>query len=982
MPIKNCIEMQGKGLITTIAIVLGLICLNEFLPTWYANKIDKQIAAAKGNEKEINRLKRDTLDLGYTKLTYPQAKEKEMKLGLDLKGGINVLLEINQRDLVNNLTNYTSNPIVIEALDKADEANKHSSKSYIDLFFEEFYKINKAKNANLKLADPEIFGNNNFTAVKYNSTDEEVEKIVKTRISQSVGMAFEVIKTRIDKMGNIQPNVQQVPGTARISVEMPGVKNIDEVKKMLQTSAKLQFWEVQLAPEVAPYVEILQKTISTKGDSIGVDKNTNLANILFSKQLYSNGIANVALSDTAKVNRILNSPIAKKLRPANLRYTQFMWGYKPERQSPDHMTLYAIRGNINQKAPVDGAVESANISYDEIGRIVVDMQMDSKGAKEWKILTEKNVNKPVAVTLDNVVYTAPNVVNVIPNGRTQISGNFTQQEAQSLVDVLGAGKLPAGAKVVQADVVGPSLGEQAVSAGMLSFAIAFGLIILYMIFYYGGAGVYAVIAMILNLFYIFGIMDSGDFTLTLPGIAGLVLTMGMAVDTNVIIYERTKEELFTNKSIREAYKDGFRHALSAIIDGHITTLLTAGVLFFFGTGPIKGFALTLGIGLLMTFFTGVLLSRVMVFNHLDRTGKLSVWTSATKNAFRNFVFKFIERRKIAYVFSLILTIGALVSIFNNGFKFGLDFEGGRNYVVKFDKNVDANSLKTKLTPLFATKTGLNNSVDVKTFGQGNQIKITTDYKIDDESLKADQEVEAKIFEGVKSELPKNITLESFKSQDTDYGIVSSAKVGPSVADDIKQGGILSISIALGAIFIYILFRFSKWQFSLGAVAALVHDTIIVLGAYSLLYNMMPFNMEINQDFIAAILTVIGYSVNDTVIVFDRIREYIKEKKSVTLIGLFDEAISSTLGRTFNTSLTTLLVLITIFLFGGDTLRGFVFALLLGIGFGTYSSIFVASPLVYLMRKFRKVKKKDNRNDEKKKSVRTVNGYDAEEKVLV
>ena len=563
-----------------------------------------------------------------------------------------------------------------------------------------------------------------------------------------------------------------------------------------------------------------------------------------------------------------------------------------------------------------------------------------------EILTEKNVNKPVAVTLDNVVYTAPNVVNVIPNGRTQISGNFTQQEAQSLVDVLGAGKLPAGAKVVQADVVGPSLGEQAVSAGMLSFAIAFGLIILYMIFYYGGAGVYAVIAMILNLFYIFGIMDSGDFTLTLPGIAGLVLTMGMAVDTNVIIYERTKEELFANKSIREAYKDGFKHALSAIIDGHITTLLTAGVLFFFGTGPIKGFALTLGIGLLMTFFTGVLLSRVMVFNHLDRTGKLSVWTGATKNAFRNFVFKFIERRKIAYVFSLILTIGALVSIFTNGFKFGLDFEGGRNYVVKFDKNVDANSLKTKLTPLFATKTGLNNSVDVKTFGQGNQIKITTDYKIDDESLKADQEVEAKIFEGVKSELPKNITLESFKSQDTDYGIVSSAKVGPSVADDIKQGGILSISIALGAIFIYILFRFSKWQFSLGAVAALVHDTIIVLGAYSLLYNMMPFNMEINQDFIAAILTVIGYSVNDTVIVFDRIREYIKEKKSVTLIGLFDEAISSTLGRTFNTSLTTLLVLIAIFLFGGDTLRGFVFALLLGIGFGTYSSIFVASAVAY------------------------------------
>lgn len=938
--------MQGKGLIISIAIVLGLICFNELLPTWYTARVENKIAAAKGNEKEIKRLKEDTLNLGFTKLYYSKAKEKEMKLGLDLKGGINVLLEINQRDLVNDLTNYTSNPIVIEALDNTDKAIKSSSKSYIELFFEEFDKVNKAKGTQLKLADPEIFGNANLSAVKYDSTDEEVKSIVKKRIDQSVGTAFEVIKTRIDKLGNIQPNVQRVPGTARISVEMPGVKNIDEVKKMLQTSAKLQFWEVQLAPEVAPYIESLQNIISVKGDSIGIDKNTNLAKILFSKELYSNGIANIALSDTAKVNKILNSEIAKELRPINLRHTQFMWGYKSEKESPDHLTLYAIRGNANQKAPVDGAVESAHISYDEIGRIVVDMQMDSKGAKEWKVMTEKNKGRPIAVTLDNVVYTAPNVQSVIPNGRTQISGNFTQEEAQSLVDVLGAGKLPAGAKVVQADVVGPSLGEQSVSAGVSSFAIAFGLIILYMIFYYGGAGVYAVIAMILNLFYIFGIMDSGDFTLTLPGIAGLVLTMGMAVDTNVIIYERTKEELFAGKSIREAYKDGFKHALSAIIDGHITTLLTAAVLFFFGTGPIKGFALTLGIGLFMTFFTGVLLSRVLVFSHLDRTGKLTVWTKWTKNAFRNLKFNFIQKRKYAYIFSLLITISALASIFINGFKFGLDFEGGRNYVIKFEKNVDANALENKLTPLFETTTGKNNSVDVKIFGNGNQVKITTDYKIDDETLEADQEIEAKIFEGVKTELPNGATLESFKSQDTNYGIVSSAKVGPSVADDIKEGGVLSITIALGAIFIYILFRFSKWQFSLGAVAALAHDVIIVLGAYSLLYKVMPFNMEINQDFIAAILTVIGYSVNDTVIVFDRIREYIREKKAASLKELFDGAISSTLGRTFNTSFTTLLVLVAIFIFGGESLRGFIFALLLGIGFGVYSSIFVASAVAY------------------------------------
>ncbi|SEM26866.1 SecD/SecF fusion protein [Chryseobacterium taichungense] len=944
--------MQGKGLITIVAIVLGLICLNELLPTWYASKIEKQATAIAGDNqekynKEIARLSKDTLNLGFTKLYYTKARDKEMKLGLDLKGGINVLLEINQRDLVNDLTNYSTNPVLIEALNKTDEAQKNSTKSYIDNFFEQFDAINKAKGTNLKLADPEIFGNTTLTEVKYNTPDEQVKSIVKRKIDASVGTAYEVIRTRIDKMGAVQPNVQRVPGTARISVEMPGMKDIDKVKKMLQTSAKLQFWEVQQVPEIAPYFQSLTAAVAAKGDSMGVAKTTNFMNLLHIDKLRTNGVANVKLSDTAAVNKILNSKVAQSLRPANIKYTQFMWGYKPEATDAESLVLYAIRGNINQKAPVDGAVETANIGYDELSRVVVDMQMDSKGAKEWKTLTEKNVGKPVAVTLDNRVYTAPNVVNAIPNGRTQISGNFSQEEAKELVDVLGAGKLPAGAKVVQATVVGPSLGQESINAGMISFGIAFLLIIVYIIFYYGGAGVYAVIAMIINLFYIFGIMDSVDATLTLPGIAGIVLTMAMAVDTNVIIYERTKEELFAGKSILEAYKDGFKHALNAIVDGHLTTLLTAGVLFLFGTGPIKGFALTLGIGILMTFFTSVLISRVMIFSRLNKGKHLSVWTGATKNLFRNTWIDFIGKRKYAYIVSGILTVISIASIAIHGFKYGIDFTGGRNYIVRFDKPVNAEDVEANLVKMFQTEDGKNSSVEAKTFGNDKQLKISTDYLIDDESLKADQAVEKKLYEGLKSSLPANMTMNAFKSADKDHaGIISSEKVGPTVADDIQKHGILAVVAALAGIFIYILVRFRKWQFSLGAVAALFHDAVIILGTYSLLHKYMPFNMEINQDFVAAILTVLGYSINDTVIIFDRIREYLREKKSLTLAGLFDDSISSTLGRTFNTSFTTILVILAIFIFGGDNLRGFMFAMLIGIGFGTYSSIFVASAIAY------------------------------------
>lgn len=946
--------MQGKGLITIIAIVLSLICVNELLPTWYANKIETEAKAIAGNDqekyqKELDKLAKEPLNLLFTELSYADAKKKEMKLGLDLKGGINVLLEINQRDLVNNLTNYSTNPILIEALDRTDKAQRSSTKSYIEDFFTQFDAVNKEKGTNLKLANPEIFGTQNLSQeIKFNTADQEVKNIIKRKIDESIASAYEVIRTRIDKMGVTQPNVQQVPGTGRILVEMPGIKDIDRVKQLLQTSAKLQFWEVQQINEVAPYLEQIAATVSIKGDSMGVSKSLNFINTLnFDKITQGSAVASIKLSDTATVNKILGSKIAKEARPSNLKYTEFMWAYKPESQTPDYLSLYAIRSNINKKAPIDGAVESAKVDYDQHRRIVVDMQMDAGGTKDWKSLTEKNVGRPIAVTLDNRVYTAPNVNEPIPNGRSQISGNFTEEEATDLVNVLGTGKLPASAKIVQADVVGPSLGEESIQAGLWSFVAAFCIIIAYIVFYYGGAGIYAVIAMIFNLFFLFGIMDSMDATLTLPGIAGIVLTMAMAVDANVIIYERTKEQLFAGKNIKQAYTDGFNDALSAIIDGQLTSILTAVVLYIFGTGPIQGFAVTLLIGLVMTFFTSVLMSRVMIFQRLEKGKSLSVWTPMTKNLFRNLWADFIGKRKIAYIISIVLIVVSIGSIATNGFKYGIDFTGGRSFVVRFDQAVDAQEVKENLGKVFVTHNGENSSIDIKTFGNDSQLKITTDYKINDESLAADQEIEEKLYTGLKSHLPKNITLEEFKTTDKNpIGIVSSTKVGPTVADDIKTGGTLAVVFSLLGIFAYILYRFKKWQFSLGATLGLAFDATIILGSFSLFYNVMPFNMEINQDFIAAILTVLGYSINDTVIIFDRIREYLKEDKERTLTELFNDSISSTMGRTINTSLTVLLVVLAIFFFGGDNLKGFMFALLLGIVSGTFSTVFISSLIAY------------------------------------
>lgn len=946
--------MRGKGFITTITTILVMICLNELLPTWYTNKMETEAKAIAGNDqekyqKELDKLTKEPLNLLFTELSYSDAKRREMKLGLDLRGGINVLLEINQRDLINNLANHSTNSTLMEALDKTDESQKNSAQSYVENFFTQFDAINKEKKANLKLANPEIFGTQNLSQeIKFNTPDQEVKNIITRKINESIASAYEVIRTRIDKMGVTQPNVQQVPGTGRILVEMPGIKDIDRVKQLLQTSAKLQFWEVQQIGEIAPYFEQIATMVSLKGDSMGVSKNLNFINALnLNKTAYNSAVASIKLSDTATINKILKSKIAKETRPANLKYTKFMWAYKPTSQAPDQISLYAIKSNINKKAPIDGAVESAKIDYDQHRRIVVDMQMDAGGTKDWKSLTEKNVGKPIAVTLDDRVYTAPNVNEPIPNGRSQISGNFTEEEATDLVNVLGTGKLPASAKIVQADVVGPSLGQESITAGLWSFVAAFCIIIAYMVIYYGGAGIYAVIAMVFNLFFLFGIMDSMDATLTLPGIAGIVLTMAMAVDANVIIYERTKEQLFAGKNIKQAYTDGFNDALSAIIDGQLTSILTALVLYIFGTGPIQGFAVTLLIGLIMTFFTSVLMSRVMIFHRLEKGKSLSVWTPMTKSLFRNTWIDFVAKRKIAHILSIALVTISIGSIATNGFKYGIDFTGGRSFVVRFTQSINAEKVKGNLTSILKNEKGENSSVNIKTFGNDHQLKITTDYKINDESLETDQDLEQKLYLSLNPYLPKNLTLEEFKSTDKNpIGIISSTKVGPTVADDIKTGGSLAIAASLLGIFIYILFRFRKWQFSLGATLGLAFSTILVLGVFSLFHNVMPFNMEINQDFIAAILTVLGYCINDTVIIFDRLREYLKGHKDKTMTELFNNSISSTMGRTINTTLSTILVILAIFVFGGDNLKGFMFALLVGICSGPFATIFVASMVAF------------------------------------
>lgn len=978
--------MQNKGLIRLFAIILSVVCLYQLSFTWFAKNVEKdadlyaESRATSSDSEEVSKLQKKYLDsmantpvvnLGFTEFTYDEVKEKEINLGLDLKGGINAILEVSVRDILVGLSNESKNPVFNEALDNASQAQKNSDKDYLTLFFEEF---DAASNGSVKLGDPSIFGNIALKEkINFKMSDDDVKPILQEEVKGSISTAFEVLRSRIDRFGVTQPNIQRVGESGRILIELPGAKDIDRVRKLLQSTAELQFWEVYTNQDLAQFfftanttlAEILKPAeteIATDSSTISDDSIDDLlgevndsldfesTNPLFSKLFVrfpqtqadiSSILASANVNDTAAINSYLAMKEVRALLPNELKYAKFTWDVKANN---DFLNLYALVSNREDKAPIQGDVISdASQVFDQLGaNPEVSMTMNSTGTKQWAKMTTANVGKFVAVVLDDYVYSAPRVNDAITTGRTSISGQFTIDEAQDLANALKSGKLPAAARIIQSDVVGPSLGQEAINSGTYSFMIALVIVLFWMIFYYGKAGIFSDIALALNILFIFGVLASFGAVLTLPGIAGIVLTIGMSVDANVLIYERIKEELNKGKGMKESINDGFSGALSSILDANVTTLLTGIILYVFGTGPVKGFATTLMIGIITSLFSAIFITRLLIEWYIRGKKTLTFNTSITKNWFKDINIDFLKKRKMAYIISGTILIVGIGSLLTNGLNYGVDFKGGRTYTVRFAENISAPDVANNLKDAFGS------SPEVKTFGSANQLKITTKYKIDDNSIGVDEELQNLLYTGVKEYLPADITYDQFKGADNDQniGIMQSIKVGPTIADDIKQAAFWAILGSLIVVFLYILLRFRKWQFSLGAVMAVFHDVLIVLSIFSLFYKVLPFDMEIGQSFIAAILTVVGYSLNDTVVIFDRIREFAGKHPKWEYYRTVNTALSSTLGRTVNTSLTTLIVLLAIFIFGGDSIKGFMFALIIGVIVGTYSSLFIASPIMY------------------------------------
>jgi SecD/SecF fusion protein len=963
--------MQNKGLIRLFAILFGLVSIYQLSFTFITSKIEgdaerfAQVEVEEGSENYISQRERvaaayldsvaDLPVLGYT--SYGDAKEKELNKGLDLKGGINVTLQISVKDILKGLASDSKNPAFNAALLAADEASKQSDANYVELFFEAFEQDTQSK-----LASPDIFANKNLSdEINFEMTNDEVKPIIRRKIDESIVSAFEVLRERIDGFGVTQPNIQRVGSSGRILVELPGARDINRAQELLSSTAQLEFWETIPQDEQglsqflisadAKIAELntqekasdeLSNLLENEADSLS---NSNpLLSKLIAPAPGSNAFVRAAVRDTAEIGAYLRMAEVKSLLPASVKFTKFAW----ERVGADAeiAELYALKSNREGLPRISGDVVSdAQDTFDQFGKPAVSMTMNTKGAREWERMTGDVYQNQtgIAIVLDNKVYTAPGVSSgPISGGRSEITGDFTINETKDIANVLRAGKLPASAEIVQSEIVGPSLGQEAINSGFTSFMIAMAFVLLWMIFYYGRGGLYADIALILNIVLIFGVLTSLGAVLTLPGIAGIVLTIGMSVDANVLIFERIREELNKGKGLALSVSDGFSNALSSILDANITTGLTAIVLFMFGSGPIKGFATTLLIGILTSLFTAIFVTRLFIEAYLSKKGRaLTFATPATKNLFTKVNFGFIKSRKIAYVISGILIAVSLGSLATKGLQQGVDFVGGRTYQIRFEKEVNPSEISSELNEVFGSGT------NVKTFGGANQIKVTTSYKVNVEGLEVDQEIQSKLYEVLQKYMAPGTSLEDFvtPADDKNIGILQSVKVGPTIADDIKKNAFLAILGSLTIVFLYILMRFRKWQFSLGAVTAVFHDVLIVLGVFSITSAFMPFNMEIDQAFIAAILTVIGYSLNDTVVVFDRIREVVNDrgwKKGENV----NEALNSTLSRTLNTSLTTLIVLLAIFIFGGESLRGFMFAMIVGILVGTYSSLFIATPVMY------------------------------------
>jgi SecD/SecF fusion protein len=972
--------MKSKGAVKFFAVALVLVSIFQLSFTWKSWQVEQDAKEFANGNESMEQIYLDSVSripvynfLGIKKFTYLQCKERELNLGLDLQGGMNVTLEVSLSELLRGLANNNPDAKFNEAVNTAREKMKGSTKDYVTLFAETYKEIAPEGRLSAIFSNP-----TNRERIKISSTNEEVIVYIREEANQAIDRSFQILRARIDKFGVTQPNIQKLEGSGRILVELPGVDNPTRVRKLLQGSAKLEFFEtfdnpeafkhlntandilkkVKLAAEAAPAttdtsaaagsaLSGLASTATAKAAADTTKSDTAAGQKTFEEfakenplfaylrpyaddqgQLVAKGSScgTALIKDTAKINEMLNRPEVKLALPGNIRY---VWEYKGFGENQEGVILHAIKTSRDGSAALTGdKVTDARRDISQMnGQVEVTMNMNAEGAKIWKNLTRNNVGHSIAIVLDDVVYSSPNVQGEIPNGRSNITGSFTNDEAGDLANILKSGKLPAPTRIVEEAVVGPTLGAEAISSGMWSMFFATLVILGFMVVYYNDSGWAANIAVLLNIFFIIGVLASLGAALTLPGIAGIVLTIGMAVDANVLINERVKDELKSARSLKNAVTDGYQMAASSIIDSNLTTLLAGVVLYIFGTGPVQGFAITLIIGIITSMFTAVLLTRIITEWQLDRGKIVKYSRSFTENAFQNINYDFVKNRFKFYSVSGVIIIIGLISMFTKGFTLGVDFKGGWSYVVKID---DA---KTNDQVREALKGAFGGAPEVKTMGGDNKFKITTTYLIEDQSENVAEQVTGKLEEG-------------FKNAGIKYEVLSSSKVGPTIANDIKQASIIATIIALIGIGLYVLVRFKKWQYALGAIIALAHDVLMMLSFYSIFDGILPFAMEVDQNFIAAVLTIIGFSINDTVVVFDRVREYLGTHHHETNKKMIiNNALNKTLNRTFITSLTVLMVTLVLFIFGGEVIKGFTFALLVGTVWGVYSSIGIATPIV-------------------------------------
>lgn len=991
--------MQNKGFVKVFAVLLTLVCLFylsfSFVTQHYNSKAAEYAGGDPAKESAyLDSLSTQKVWLGYT---LKQCREMEISLGLDLKGGMNVVLELNVADVIRSLSNNNQDENFNKALDLAYAHQATSQKDFIDLFAEEYKKLDSGARLSAIFSTFEL-----KDKITPQSSDAQVVSVLKQELQSAIDNSFNVLRTRIDRFGVVSPNIQRLETAGRILVELPGVKEPERVRKLLQGSANLEFWETYKLPEIYQQLVAADNVLATilskeaSADSVATDNVKKIADAAdanvseadsllaelgqdkkdteanqsmeefakqhplfallqisqYNGQLSPGSTVGIAQAkDMEKISEYLNMKQVKEVLPRNLA---LKWGVKAIDDKEQFFELYALKVTNRDGSPALGGdvVTDANADFmQQAGRSeqMVNMVMNAEGSKAWARLTKENIGRQIAIVLDEMVYSAPNVNDEITGGRSQITGHFTPEEAKDLANVLKSGKMAASVHIVQEDVVGPSLGQEAINVGVISFVLALVLLMIYMCAFYGLVpGLIADGALVLNIFFTMGILASFQAVLTLPGIAGMVLTLGMAVDANVLIYERTKEELRAGKSLGKAIADGYSNAFSAIFDSNLTSIITGIVLFYFGTGPIRGFATTMIIGLFASFLTAVFLTRIVYEALLakDKLKNVTFTTSLTKDLLTNPKINFLGARKVGYLIPAAIIVLGAISMMTIGLNNGIDFTGGRNYVIRFNQEVKTDDVRNMLDAQ------LDGSVSVIQIGTADQVRVSTNYKIEDNDPTVDQEIENKLFEGVKSLLPEGTTLDEF----TTTFIQSSQKVGPSMADDIKNSAILAVIFAMICMAAYILLRFRDVSFSVGAFASVATTTLCIISFYTLLWKVLPFSMEVDQTFIAAILTIIGYSINDTVVVFDRIRETIALYPKRDRYQVINDALNSTLCRTFNTSLTTLVVVLCIFILGGSTIRSFTFAILLGIIIGTYSTLFIATPIAYELQK-KKINKK-------------------------